>query len=315
MNNEQLVQHVKAVEVCATELAQAARNVLAEPGAAFLDRWNQFTARVDALLCAAQALRLTSLGLQPTYARQSAHNHFLAVILHEIKTPLTSVVGYSQLIRQFQPAGAGLTAKVQELLQHLIEPIEWLHLLVDDLLAHLQLEQLTAQLQPIDLRTPVRRVVAAIQPTLVHHTLTLSLPDTPVVVYGDALRLQQVMANLLGNALKYSPQGGPVAIRATQEATLVRLTVMDRGIGIPQAALPRLFQCYYRVPASQGMRVGGMGLGLHLVRELVVLHGGTIQVTSQEGVGSVFTVCLPLLNIRPYTQFTLPASNQSVLAC
>jgi signal transduction histidine kinase len=115
-----------------------------------------------------------------------------------------------------------------------------------------------------------------------------------ILINGDALRLEQVLQNLIQNAIKYSPAGGPVTVRVEQQGETVRVAVADQGVGIPQEALPRLFQRYYRAANVDAGGIKGLGIGLYVVKEIVTLHGGTVTVDSAEGLGSNFTICFPL---------------------
>jgi signal transduction histidine kinase len=119
-------------------------------------------------------------------------------------------------------------------------------------------------------------------------------PGGALFVHGDALRLEQVVHNLISNAIKYSPGGGTVQVQAARRAAMGTIVVSDQGMGIPAEALPQLFQRFYRAPNVDAQYISGMGIGLHIVKEIVTLHGGTIEVASQEGAGSTFTVVLPL---------------------
>jgi signal transduction histidine kinase len=114
-------------------------------------------------------------------------------------------------------------------------------------------------------------------------------------VAADELRLEQVLQNLLQNALKYSPESQPIAVRVERRSESAVVAVTDRGIGIPAAALPRLFGRFYRAPNAEAQQIGGMGVGLYVVKEIVTLHGGEVAVESAEGQGSTFTISLPLL--------------------
>jgi signal transduction histidine kinase len=107
--------------------------------------------------------------------------------------------------------------------------------------------------------------------------------------------LEQVIQNLVQNAIKYSPTGGSVRVQLEQRGTLACMAVHDQGIGIPSAALPQLFQRFYRAKNADDQHISGMGIGLSIVEEIVSLHGGTVEVQSTEGQGSTFTICLPLL--------------------
>jgi signal transduction histidine kinase len=117
-------------------------------------------------------------------------------------------------------------------------------------------------------------------------------------VLGDAIRLEQVLHNLIGNAVKYRPFGGEILVRCARDGARARVAVQDSGIGIPQAALPHLFQRFYRAANVDAQHISGMGIGLYVVKEIVSLHGGTVGVTSREGHGSTFSVSLPLMEMR-----------------
>lgn len=113
-----------------------------------------------------------------------------------------------------------------------------------------------------------------------------------MIVRGDEVRLEQVVHNLVGNAIKYSPAGGTVSIELTSRDDQVCLAIRDQGRGIPPDALRRIFQRFSRIHTAQTEAISGLGLGLYVVNEILVLHGGTVEVASVEGQGSTFTVCL-----------------------
>ncbi|MCZ7574453.1 MAG: ATP-binding protein [Ardenticatenaceae bacterium] len=140
-----------------------------------------------------------------------------------------------------------------------------------------------------------RQVAKSLRAVLEQHTLELVCPNEPLLVEGDEVRLGQVLQNLLGNAVKYSPGGGRITVRLERRDQQVCLAVSDEGVGIPSEALPRLFAPFYRASNVAAHGITGSGLGLHVVKEIVTLHGGTIEVESTEGEGSTFTVSLPLL--------------------
>jgi two-component system phosphate regulon sensor histidine kinase PhoR len=115
----------------------------------------------------------------------------------------------------------------------------------------------------------------------------------PGCVKADRSRLDQVLINLLDNAVKYSPQGGKVTVQAAEEGEMVRVSVQDTGIGIPAKDLPRLFERFYRVDEARSRDKGGTGLGLSIVKHIVQAHGGSVQVESAPGKGSTFSFTLP----------------------
>jgi signal transduction histidine kinase len=147
------------------------------------------------------------------------------------------------------------------------------------------------RLEPVDLVTEVQ--VAAGQRRLEREPIGVEAPDDPVVVRADRQRIGQVLANLLTNAVKYSPAGSAITVRVVRGDGEARIEVIDAGVGIPPEALPHLFDRFYRVEAT-ATSAPGVGLGLYITRRIVEAHGGTIEVASTPGSGSTFTVRLPL---------------------
>jgi signal transduction histidine kinase len=138
-------------------------------------------------------------------------------------------------------------------------------------------------------------VIDEVQVVLENHSIELDAANTTLLVQGDILRLEQVLQNLLQNAIKYSPEGGTVRVRLERREQWACLVVVDQGIGIPPEALSQMFQPFYRAPNTLERPIVGMGIGLYVVKEIVALHGGEVEVNSVEGQGSTFLVRLPLL--------------------
>jgi signal transduction histidine kinase len=161
--------------------------------------------------------------------------------------------------------------------------------------------RLTIQPDIHNLAALLKRVVIEMRSSTTAHQFTLGLPETPLMIFADPLRIEQVFHNLLGNAVKYSPAGGMIEVGAEVDAGAVQVHIRDQGIGIPASALSQVFMRFYRAPNATAQSTSSLGVGLYIVRELVQAHGGTISVESAEGEGSTFVVRLPLLN--------LPASN------
>ena len=156
--------------------------------------------------------------------------------------------------------------------------------------------------RPTDLVALARRVAAQVQHTSTRHTIDLQAAVPELIGEWDAGRLERVLGNLLGNAVKYSPEGGKVTVevRDAQEdgRAWARVAVRDRGVGIPAADLPHIFERYHRAANVVG-RFSGEGIGLAGVRQVIKQHGGAIDVHSHEGQGSRFTVRLPLASVEP----------------
>jgi signal transduction histidine kinase len=161
-------------------------------------------------------------------------------------------------------------------------------------ISRIETGQLSIERKRFDLCELARRVVEEVQPSLHQHSLECHDHGQALIVDGDELRLEQVLQNLLQNAIKYSPAGGPIAVRVEQREQMACMSVTDRGIGIPASELPHLFQRFYRAGNVDEQHISGLGVGLYVVKEIAALHNGSVTVTSQEGQGSTFSICLPL---------------------
>lgn len=230
-------------------------------------------------------------------AQDAVHEReaLLSVASHELSNPLTTLLGYAGLLDRRLMPGKTATAAEQGYVRMIREQGSRLRLMLDMLLdvARLDGDQLTIDLEPVDLDALGARIVAEVTPTLTRHTIRYTGPGRPAIVQGDELRLEQVVRNLLGNAVKYSPDGGAIAVDVVADDRRVTFRVRDPGIGIPAEALPRIFQRFARIRSEESEYIGGLGVGLYVVKEIVGLHGGTIDVASVQGQGSTFTVSLP----------------------
>lgn len=234
-----------------------------------------------------------------------ARETFLSVASHELKTPLTSLFGNAQLLQRRIDRGNSIGDRERANINTIVEQSRRLNKLIDDLLDHSRLQEgrLVIDRQLLDLNALVQRVTDDLRPTLSKHNLAVTLPDKPLLVLGDEIRLDQVLLNLISNAVKYSPNGGPVRVVVSRTGSWAMVTIADRGIGIPAPAMAQLFSPFYRAENAVHKQIGGMGIGLYVVKELVERHGGTMAVESEEGVGSTFTVCLPVAD--PQTDATV----------
>jgi PAS domain S-box-containing protein len=221
-------------------------------------------------------------------------DQFLVVAAHELRTPLTSLLAAVQLMQRRLGRSGRLAEPDTRALQIVTTQANRLNRLISGLLdiARLQTGRLSLESAPLDLGALVGSTLADLEPMLSDHPLDVELPADPVWIEGDALRLEQVLVNLVGNAAKYSAAGAPIRVRLVSEGAQVYLHVSDQGIGVPASALPYLFSRFYRA-SNVDSSTSGMGIGLYVVKEIVTLHGGTITVDAVEGQGSTFTVCLP----------------------
>ena len=223
---------------------------------------------------------------------------FLASLAHDLKTPLTASLAYAQLVRR-EAASAPQSASARRLSSWaaIIEAnTARAAALLDELVDIARLEaghSLDLDRRPTDLVALASRVAAEHQRSTKRHRITVEAQASDAVGEWDAVRLARVLDNLLGNAVKYSPEGGQIAVRVRVDGSWAVLTVADHGLGIPIADWARIFERFQRGRNVEG-HVPGSGIGLAGVRHVVEQHGGSVGVESQEGVGSTFTVRLPL---------------------
>jgi PAS domain S-box-containing protein len=254
----------------------------------------------------AQALERARLYAAERQARASAEaavrmrDQFLSIAAHELKTPLTSLLGYAQLFQRRTKRVGNLSAADQRALDVIVDQSARLNRMVAALLDITRIEtgQLSIARAPLDLCELARRVAEEAREAAGQHTLELRCPAGPLMIEGDDLRLEQVLQNLIQNAFKYSPPGSAVLVRIRRQGAYAQIDVVDRGMGIPESALPQLFQRFYRASNVDERQISGMGIGLYVVKEIVLLHDGTVGVESVEGQGSTFTVRLPLIEER-----------------
>jgi signal transduction histidine kinase len=224
-------------------------------------------------------------------------NHFLAAAAHDLKTPLTAIKVSAQLLgRHAERVGGPISERMREGLDRIDANTARMVRLIDELLdvASLQVGQpLRLDAEEMDLAELVETMVEELRPTVPRHTLRAEVPAEGVVGTWDPVRLERVLSNLLSNAIKYSPAGGEVVVAVERDGSAALLRVSDQGIGIPTADLQRVFERFHRGTNVED-RIAGSGIGLSGVRQIVHQHGGTIEVESEEGVGSIFTIRLPL---------------------
>ncbi|MCC6628010.1 MAG: sensor histidine kinase [Chloroflexi bacterium] len=225
-------------------------------------------------------------------------DEFLSVAAHELKTPVAGLKGSAQLLQRAEASGRLESERLQRGLARIVEASDRLTALTDDLLdsTRIRLGQLALRAEPLDLAALTRTIVERTQAGLdSRHRLELTLPDEPVQIVGDASRLEQVLDNLLDNAIKYSPGGGLVRVGLCPVADGVLLTVADEGIGLPDGLAQDIFEPFGRADNARRDHVQGLGLGLHICRSIVERHGGRITAESEgEGRGTTFRVWLPM---------------------
>lgn len=221
-------------------------------------------------------------------------DEFLATLAHELRNPLAPIRNGLEIIRQ----RADDTAQVTEVRAMMERQVKHIVRLVDDLLDVSRISTGRIQLRKaaVDVREIARSAMEGWRPALARdgHDGVLTLDSHALMVDGDAARLRQIVDNLLDNAIKYSDRPGRVELSAARRGGRVVICVTDSGIGIPRDQLRSIFELFSQV--RDGAQAGGLGIGLHLVRKLVELHGGSVRVESEgAGAGSRFTVELPLM--------------------
>jgi signal transduction histidine kinase len=212
----------------------------------------------------------------------------IAVLAHDFKGPLTTIIGFTELLEQHALEGDEADAALRTIRQSAMRLSD----LANDTLALSRVEQgeLNLATDPVNVSDIVKESVDSLTP---QRTLKLSIKAHDPVVRGDPARLRQVFENIIGNAIKYSPDGKPVEVRVTETDRTVRIAVHDEGIGIPADEMKFLFERFTRASNAKRSPIKGTGLGLYFAKTLVERHGGNIQVQSKLGEGSTFTVVLP----------------------
>lgn len=221
-------------------------------------------------------------------------NVFLATLAHELRAPLAGIVNAMNVLR--------LMSKDNPALDHPLQIIErqagHIRRLVDDLndVARIGAGKVQLHIERVELAELVRTAAEATRPLIEsrRHRLAVSLPKAPIYLEADRVRLQQVLVNLLTNAARYTEEGGHITLSGTVQDAEVVVRVEDTGIGISAEMLPRIFELFTQANPAPGRTEGGLGIGLSLVKNLVELHGGSVQARSAGlGKGSEFTVRLP----------------------
>jgi signal transduction histidine kinase len=251
---------------------------------------------------AEEVARRAALALDNAHLYQQAQDaiavrdQFLSIAAHELNTPLTALLGNVQSMERRAQREGSLPDRERRAMQVIAAQTKRLSKMVGTLLDISRFEQgkLTIEHAPVDLCGMVKRIVDEVLPGLATHTLECSLPETVIIIDGDELRLEQVVQNLISNAVKYSPNGGTIKVRVARQGSMACIDVIDQGIGIPAEDIPHLFERFYRASNMDEQQISGMGIGLYVVQELVNLHGGSVAVESTPRQGSTFTVCLPI---------------------
>jgi len=237
--------------------------------------------------------------LQEVHAARRADDErtqFLAMLAHELRNPLAGIASASYVLRQRLAPGGDRT--VEQALRVVDRQVKHQARLLDDLLdvSRMVLGKIALRLEPVDLVVIVRQAIEAAS-FGIHsraQALHVELPDEPVVVTGDPIRLEQIVANLLGNAMKYTPAAGRIDLRVSTVGESVVLKVSDSGVGIEPEWLDKIFELFTQGDVTRARATGGLGIGLTIARTLVELHSGTITARSEgRDRGATFEIRLP----------------------
>jgi signal transduction histidine kinase len=221
-------------------------------------------------------------------------SEFIQNVSHELRTPLAVIQGYASLLDEGELGNLG--PKQREPVTAICRRVQSLCDMVEDITLILGVEANPLEPEPVLFHKLIRIAVRDFQKVTEQARLTLNteIPDNLPPVSGASVYLRRVIDNLLNNAVKFTPAGGTITVRLRQKDDRLVLHVIDTGIGIPPDQQERIFARFYQVDGSARRRYGGMGLGLALVKEVIDTHGGTIDLESEVGKGSTFTVTLPI---------------------
>jgi two-component system phosphate regulon sensor histidine kinase PhoR len=223
-------------------------------------------------------------------------SEFVANVSHELKTPLTSIKGYVETLTE--EGGLKDVAMTHKFLNIIHKQTMRLESLVKDLLtiSAIESKEVAMDFHMGDLSMLMQSVMHVMKASLEksNHKIIVNVPNDLPKVFVDRNRMEQVLINLIDNAIKFTPAGKNIEVQAAVQGIYIKLDVKDAGMGIPPEHLSRLFERFYRVDKSRSIELGGTGLGLAIVKHIVLAHHGRIDVTSKLGEGSTFTVFLPI---------------------
>ncbi|MGJ0507584.1 MAG: ATP-binding protein [Methylocystis sp.] len=226
-------------------------------------------------------------------------DEFLATLAHELRNPLAAIANAVSVMKKSRDGDGSVAGQTPKLLSMTENQVGHLVRLVDDLLevSRITSGKIDLKKRPVDLAVVIRQAIETNR-TMIEasrHETILSLPDCPLMVDGDPVRLAQIFANLFSNAVKYTPAEGRIGVSMERSHDICLVRIKDTGAGIPKDMLSRIFELFIQVDRTVGRSQGGLGLGLTLARRLVELHGGDIEARSEGvGRGSEFIVRLPL---------------------
>jgi len=239
-------------------------------------------------------LRMKAKELADAYQQlaeeEYARSQFLSTVAHALRTPLTAANGFLQAIRMGMLQGEALNAAIDVVSRNVQEIIT----LTNDILFLQEMDMIMPEFQPVNIASLLTAIVDQLRDHAEKNQvgIRLAIAPTVAVVQGHAKSLQRAFAALLDNAIKFSPEGGEVIINATRDEHHIIISFTDHGVGIPPEVLPRIFQRFYHTERMGRHLFHGIGIGLPIARQVIKQHCGYIQVQSEVGRGSTFTVYL-----------------------
>lgn len=227
---------------------------------------------------------------------EQKRREFIANLSHELRTPISYIAGYTELLRD----GTAISEEQREqFMQIIAKESERMKRLVNDLLdlAQLEGEEYPLKLSLYPFAQQIKDSLASYLPLMQKKGIKVITDlDPDVIVYADQERMSQVLSNIIDNAYKYTPSDGTVSIRLTAPKESIILEISDTGMGIPEEDLPHIGERFYRVDKSRSREMGGTGLGIAIVKQIVKNHGGTLNIQSTLGKGTKVIICLPRWN-------------------
>lgn len=222
---------------------------------------------------------------------------FVSDVSHEIQSPLTSIKGYTRVLKL---KAMDEQSRVR-MLTIIEEETDRLSRLCDDLLELSSLEHEQPKLVPhlFRLDEQLRKAVIRLEPLWSAHSHEMQLMLEPISILADEDKLNQVWNNLIGNSIKFTDDQGQISVSAVKKGDSVLVTITDNGIGIPEEEVSQIFKPFYKVDKARNRKIGGNGIGLSIVKRIVDLHHGEIEVSSRPGGGTTFSIKLPLQYVRP----------------
>lgn len=247
--------------------------------------------------------------LSERFQLENMRSEFLSNVTHDLRSPLTAVLGYVQLLRQGH--FGDLASDVMDALADIDTASTHMLDLINDLLDLWRAESGKAgDASEFSVGEAIEAAVRTISPVAVAKSVSLTIRADEVAVVGDRKQIERALLNVVGNAVKYTPKGGQVSVTAEAVDGKARVEVADTGVGIPPSELDAVFERFYRASTAERAGIPGTGLGLPLVREVIVAHGGEVGIRSEVGVGTTMVLEFPVLT-RPANTRELAAARAS----